>query len=130
MAPDARQLVQTGIPNLDTLLGGGIPRRQLLTITGNPGTGKTVFCSQIAFRAAACGPSVVIATVTSEPHDKLVDQLSGFAFFRPELLGEQVFLVSAYTALKKGPKEARDLLLGTVRERSAKLLFIDGVRAV
>ena len=68
--------------------------------------------------------------MTSEPHDKLIDQLSAFNFFRPELLGEQVFLISAYAPLKKGAKEARDLILGTVRERSAKLLFIDGVRAI
>jgi len=33
---------------------------------------------------------VVFATLTSEPHDKLVEQLSGFKFFRGELLGEQV----------------------------------------
>jgi len=130
MAPGARQLFQTGIPSLDTLLGGGIPRRQVFTITGNPGSGKTILGSEIAFLTAARGVSVVIATVTSEPHDKLLDALSGFTFFRPELLGEQVFLISAWAPLKKGSKEARDLIIDTVHERSAKLLLLDGVRAI
>jgi circadian clock protein KaiC len=130
MAPGARQLFPTGIPGLDTLLDGGIPRRHLLTIAGNPGCGKTILGSQIAFLTAARGLSVVVATLTSEPQDKLIDSLSGFTFFRPELLGEQVFFISAYAPLKKGSKEARDLILGTVRERSAKLLFLDGVRAI
>ncbi len=130
MAPGARQLFPTGIPSFDTLLGGGIPRRRMLTITGNPGSGKTILGSQIAFLAAARGLPVVFATVTSEAQDKLVEELSGFTFFRPELLGEPVFLISVYAPLKKGAKEARDLILGTVLERSAKLFFLDGLRPI
>src|SRR5437762_2622949 len=122
--------LQTGIPGLDTLLDGGIPLRNTLVVTGEPGTGKTILCSQIAFLAAARGLPVVIATVTSEPHDKLLEDLSGFAFFRPELLGDQVFVISAYASLKNGAKEARNLILDTVRSHSAKVLFIDGLRSI
>jgi len=129
-SPSATPLFTTGIPSFDMLLGGGIPRRQTLIVTGNPGCGKTILCSQVAFHAASRGLPVVLATVTSEPHDKLMEALSGFSFFRRELLGEKVFLVSAYASLKKGSKEARDILLQTVRERGAKLIFIDGLRAI
>ena len=125
-----QKLFETGIESFDLLLGGGIPRRQTLIVAGNPGCGKTILSSQIAFLAAARGLPVVLATVTSEPHDKLVDALSGFSFFRHELLGEKLFLVSAYASLKKGAKEARDTLLHTVRERGAKMLFIDGLRSI
>ncbi len=124
------QCFETGIQSFDRLLGGGIPRRQVVIVTGNPGCGKTILCSQVSFLAAARGLPVVLATVTSEPHDKLMEALTGFTFFRRELLGEKVFLVSAYSSLKKGAKEARDTLLHTVRERGAKLLFIDGLRAI
>ncbi len=125
-----QQLFETGIQSFDRLLGGGIPRRQTLIVAGNPGCGKTILCSQVAFQAAARGLPVVLATVTSEPHDKLVEALSGFSFFQRELLGEKLFLMSTYASLKKGAKEARDILLHTVRERGAKLLFIDGLRAI
>ena len=123
-------LFTSGIPSFDALLGGGIPERQALIVTGTPGCGKTVLCSQVAFEAAARGIPVVVATVTSEPHDKLMGALSGFDFFQPELLGDKLFVISAYSALKRGPKEARDLLLQTVRERGAALLFIDGLRSI
>ncbi|MDC0707844.1 ATPase domain-containing protein [Stigmatella sp. ncwal1] len=126
----SQQIFLSGIPSFDVLLGGGIPRRQSLIITGDPGCGKTILCGQVAFRAAARGVPVVLATVTSEPHDKLVQALSGFSFFDRGLLGEKLFLVSAYASLKKGAKEARDMLLHTVRERGAKLLFIDGLRSI
>jgi circadian clock protein KaiC len=124
------QCFETGIQSFDRLLGGGIPRRQTIIVTGNPGCGKTILCSQVSFLAAARGLPVVLATVTSEPHDKLMEALTSFSFFRRELLGEKVFLVSAYSSMKKGAKEARDILLHTVRERGAKLLFIDGLRSI
>jgi circadian clock protein KaiC len=123
-------LLDTGIPSFDTLLGGGIPRRQSVIVTGDPGCGKTVLCSQVAFLAAARGLPVVLATVTSEPHDKLVSELSGFSFFERELLDEKLFVMSAYSTLKQGARETRDLLIQTVRKRGAKLLFIDGLRAI
>jgi circadian clock protein KaiC len=130
MVLGANKLFETGIPNLDLLLGGGIPRRQTLIVTGSPGGGKTILVNQIAFLAAAKGVPVVFSTLTSEPHDKLVEQLSGFKFFRRELLGEGVFLINTYAAMKKSGKEARDLLLGAVRERGARLLVIDGMRSM
>jgi len=130
MAAPPTTALQTGIPGLDTLLGGGIPLRNTIVVTGEPGSGKTILCSQIGFLAAARGLPVVFATVTSEPHDKLLEELSGFAFFRRELLGDDVFVVSAYASLKNGAKEARNLILDTVRARSAKVLFLDGLRSV
>ncbi|RKI51402.1 circadian clock protein KaiC [Corallococcus sp. AB049A] len=123
-------LFQSGIPSFDVLLGGGIPPRQSFIVTGTPGSGKTVLCSQVAFSAAARGVPVVVVTVTSEPHDKLMESLSSFSFFQPDLLGEKLFLISAYSALKRGPKEARELILQTVRERGAAMLFIDGLRSI
>src|SRR5437899_6886716 len=130
MALDGNRLFETRVPSLDVLLSGGIPRRQTLIVTGSPGGGKTILVNQIAFLAAAQGVPVVFSTLTSEPHDKLVEQLSGFKFFRRELLGEQVFLINTYGAMKKSGKEARDLLLGAVRERAASLLVIDGMRSM
>ncbi|HZI16789.1 MAG TPA: ATPase domain-containing protein [Myxococcus sp.] len=123
-------LFDTGIPSFNTLLGGGIPRRQAIIVAGDPGCGKTVLCSQVAFLAAARGLPVVVATVTSEPHDKLLGELTSFSFFKPELLDEKLFVMSAYPTLKQGAKETRDLLIHTVRKRGARLLFIDGLRAI
>jgi circadian clock protein KaiC len=122
--------ISTGIPMLDRLLGGGIPPRQTLIVTGDPGTGKTVLCSQIAFAQAARGNSVVLSTLASEPQEKLIAELSQFSFYDPERVGNELFVVSAYPWVQKGPKEARELLLKTVKERKAKLLFLDGVRSL
>ncbi|HUS68949.1 MAG TPA: ATPase domain-containing protein [Kofleriaceae bacterium] len=124
------QIRPVGIPSLDVLLGGGIPTRQTVIVTGDPGSGKTILCSQIAFTQAARGHNVVVATVASESHDKLIDELSGFDFFDGDRIGREVYLVSAYPYLARGPREARELLLRTVRERKADLLYLDGARSL
>lgn len=126
----SKRIISTGVANLDLLLGGGIPARQSVIVTGDPGTGKTILCSQIAFAHAAQGNNVVLATVASEAQDKLMEELSGFSFFNADLVSKEIFLVSAYPWLQRGPKEAKDLLLKTMRERKAKLLFVDGLRSL
>jgi KaiC/GvpD/RAD55 family RecA-like ATPase len=47
---DAR--ASTGIPGLDDLLEGGFPVGSLITLTGRPGTGKTIFGSQFLYQGA------------------------------------------------------------------------------
>ena len=78
---ERRELIQTGIPGFDVLLGGGIPCRQAIVIAGNPGSGKTVLATQIAFAQAVAGRNIVVATLTSEQHLKLLDDLRDFSFF-------------------------------------------------
>jgi circadian clock protein KaiC len=126
----SKQIVETGIPTLDLLLGGGIPARQSVVVTGEPGAGKTVLCSQIAFGQVARGRRVVIATVASESQDKLLEELQGFSFYDPDRVGDEIYLVSIYPALQRGPKEAKDLLLKAMRDRKASMLFIDGLRSL
>jgi len=118
-----KRIISTGVPSLDLLLGGGIPARQSMVVTGDPGSGKTILCSQIAFAHAARGQNVVLATIASESQDKLIEELRGFTFFDPERVGRELFLVSVYPALQKGPKEAKDLLLRTMKDRKAKLVL-------
>src|SRR5208282_3788221 len=39
----------TGISGLDEILGGGFPQGRVLLVLGEPGAGKTIFCSQFLF---------------------------------------------------------------------------------
>lgn len=89
-----------------------------------------MLASQIAFHHAAQGTPVVLATTTSESQAKLLEDLAGFSFFARGKLGEELFFLSIYTWLKKGAREAREILINTVRERKARLLVVDGLRSV
>jgi len=45
----------TGLPELDGMLEGGFPSGSLITLTGRPGTGKTIFGSQFLHHGAKQG---------------------------------------------------------------------------
>lgn len=44
--------VTTGSKMLDSLLDGGFPKGSAILVDGNPGTGKTVFCTQFLYHGA------------------------------------------------------------------------------
>ncbi len=41
---------KTGIPGLDDILYGGIPKGNLVVLSGDPGSGKTVFCAEFLLK--------------------------------------------------------------------------------
>ncbi|HTE21055.1 MAG TPA: ATPase domain-containing protein, partial [Armatimonadota bacterium] len=45
--------LSTGVPGLDTVLGGGLPEYSFNVIAGSPGSGKTTLAQQIVFAQAS-----------------------------------------------------------------------------
>ena len=46
---------QMGVPGLDEVLGGGLPRNHLYLLQGKPGTGKTTLALQYLLEGARRG---------------------------------------------------------------------------
>ncbi|MEM2005052.1 MAG: KaiC domain-containing protein [Zestosphaera sp.] len=59
--------VETGVPGLDGLLFGGIPKRNIVLISGGPGTGKTIFSHQFLYHGLTCGEPGVLITLEEHP---------------------------------------------------------------
>ena len=47
--------IQTYVPGLDGLVDGGFPKGAIILISGTPGTGKSILCSQILYNNALKG---------------------------------------------------------------------------
>ncbi|MEM5815302.1 MAG: ATPase domain-containing protein, partial [Candidatus Aenigmatarchaeota archaeon] len=41
--------IKTLIPGFDELVNGGIPKRNVVLLSGGPGTGKSIFAQQFVF---------------------------------------------------------------------------------
>lgn len=124
-------LVQTGVPGLDTVLSGGIPAGALVIISGSPGAGKTVLTQQICFNLAARGAGrAVYFSTLSEPHDKLLRQLETFSFFDTRYLGDTVLLFALQEFLKQGLEATAEVIVQTTRQQRAHLVCIDGYRTI
>lgn len=64
--------ISSGTPQLDLVLGGGLPRSGISLIIGMPGSGKTIFAQQYVFaNARPDRPAVYLSTV-SEPLEKIL----------------------------------------------------------
>jgi KaiC/GvpD/RAD55 family RecA-like ATPase len=60
--------VGTGIPGLDQLIGGGIPKGFNVLVSGRPGTGKTILALQYLCEGAKKGENGLYITVDANSH--------------------------------------------------------------
>ena len=73
--------IPTGVPGLDTVLGGGLCEYSLNLIAGPPGSGKTTLTQQILFANATKARPALYFTVLGEPTVKMLRYQQQFAFF-------------------------------------------------
>ncbi len=126
-SPPDLERVPTGIPGLDTILRGGLPRGGIYLVEGHAGTGKTILASQLAFARLAAGARAVYVTLLTESHSRLLAQLRTLAFFDPAAVGDALYFLSAAGTLEDaGLDGVLDLVRRAVRERRATLLVVDG----
>src|SRR5919205_1972011 len=95
----------TGVPGLDTVLGGGLPTGDLVFIIGTHGSGKTILALQMAFARVRSGCKALLLTAFSESHDKLIAHLSNLDFFDASLVGQQLQFLSILSMLDEEVEE-------------------------
>lgn len=65
--------IPTGIIGLDELIGGGFQKGKTYLISGEAGTGKTIFCLQYALEGLAKGENTVYLTIDERPTHLIQD---------------------------------------------------------
>ena len=120
----------TGVPNLDEILGGGLPDRTLTLLVGVPGAGKTILATQIAVHHARQGQRVLIFTALSESHDQMLADLAGFAFADPTLIGDSLRFYSVQGVLEEGLPAVSALIVETTRREHAAFVVLDGFHGI
>ncbi len=80
--------VTTGIPGLDKLLYGGIPKGHVVLISGVAGAGKTTFLSQFCWEGLQKGEKALFITLEESPEEIKGDMLQyGWDFEQYEKKG-------------------------------------------
>lgn len=127
--PDLRQLV-TGIPGLDTILGGGLPALSFNILGGPPGSGKTTFAQQLMFGLAGPGCKALFFTAMGEPPIKMLRYQQQFRFFDVDKVGESVNFISLASQVEEGNYDGvLAQILDEVRVHQPALVFIDSFRS-
>lgn len=69
---------KSGIPGFDELLYGGIPKGNLVVLSGDPGSGKTVFCLMFLFEGATRYDEPGVYVSLEESADGILSNASEF----------------------------------------------------
>ena len=99
-------MIPTGVPGLDTVLGGGFFHPSIMILGGTAGSGKTICATQILFAAAAAGEQCVYVSGISEPLMSVRNYMSSFSFFSEDLFQEgQMTFVDLEQYILEGPEK-------------------------
>jgi circadian clock protein KaiC len=127
-APD-KELISTGIRNLDEMLTGGLISGSSIALAGPPGSGKTILAQQIAFQNATDKNPVVYFSTLSEPGTKTLFYLNKFSFFEPKKLDKSIHFVDLGVLVRaEGLKQTLALIMDRVRTLKPAIVIIDSFK--
>lgn len=120
--------VKTGVQGLDEIIGGGIPKGQLVLLSGTCGTGKTTMCSQYIYNGLQNFKENGIYLSFEELPQNIKNNVAQFGMnFAPyEKSGK-------FSFIKYDPyhvEEVFDILENAVRDMNAQRVVIDSVSAL
>ena len=121
----------TGVPHLDTILGGGLVRGSSYIVQGQPGAGKTILANQISFARAAEGGRTLYLSLLAESFSQLFGFLRSLDFFDLSQVPDHIYYESIYSeARERGLESLVKQIRREVRERRPDIVVIDGLFAV
>ena len=124
-------LLHTGVPGLDTLLGGGLPEFSFNLVAGPPGSGKTTLAHQIMFALATPERRALFFTVLGEPPLKMLRYQQQFSFFDVKKVGPAIRYVNLGETLRTGDfSGVLERIVAEVEAFSPSLVFVDSFRSV
>lgn len=131
--------LSTGIPEFDKLIEGGIPQGFFVAITGEPGTGKTIFSLHFIAEGLKEGDLCIYVT-TEESRDSIIRQAKQFGWDFEEYIEKKLIIIDALMKEKNDEWSLTELtpeeLINKIVEAKQKLgygrarLVIDSVSAL
>jgi circadian clock protein KaiC len=130
------ELAGTGIPGLDDVLRGGLPRNRMYLVQGDPGSGKTTMGLQFLLEGRRHGESGIYISL-SETRDEISAvaashrwSLDGIHLVEMNAVEQQLTLEDENTLFEPSEVELRELmqrLLGDVERTGATRVVLDSL---
>ncbi len=123
--------LQTHVPGLDEVLGGGLPEFSFNLIAGQPGCGKTTLAHQMMFALATPERPAIYFTVLGEPPLKMLRYQQQFDYFDSRAINQSVRFISlSDDALSGNFDRVLERIVAEVTAVGPGLVFVDSFRSV
>ena len=119
--------IPSGIPGFDEIIGGGFIPNSINLVSGETGTGKTIFCSQFIWNALCIGENGVYTTTQQIP-DEIRDDVAIFG--RDFRKAEEMDQCRIIYIKPQDMKKIVDIILKNVKAINAKRLVIDSITTI
>ncbi len=101
--------LSTGVPGIDEMLQGGIPRGFFVAVVGEPGTGKTIFSIHFIAQGIREGDKNIYVT-TEESRESIIRQAAQFGFdFESAIEEGKLIIIDALMGGRDDPWSLRDV---------------------
>jgi circadian clock protein KaiC len=121
----------TGVPGLDSLLGGGLPEFSFNLIAGLPGSGKTTLAHQIMFSLATPNNRALFFTVLGEPALKMLRYQQQFPFFEVDKIAKSIRFINLAADLVEGNFDCVLVrITEEVKDFAPSFVFVDSFLSV
>jgi len=123
--------LSTGVPDLDAVLGGGLPEYSFNILAGPPGSGKTTLAHQIMFANASSERPALYFTILGEPTLKMLRYQQQFDFFDASKVEDSIrFINLSDTVLESDLSVVLDRIKAEVEAASPGLVLVDSFRTL
>jgi circadian clock protein KaiC len=124
-------LLDTGIPGLNDVLGGGLPALSFNLIAGGPGSGKTTLAMQLLFANATAARPGLFVTLLGETTLKMLRYQQQFDFFDLSRVGSDVHFVNLSEEALSGNLDAvLARITGEVDRLGPGIVVVDSFRSL
>jgi circadian clock protein KaiC len=124
------KVLTSGIPTLDSILGGGFPEYSSNLIAGDPGSGKTTLCHQILFANASPERPALYFTIVGEPPLKMLRYQQQFTFFDPAKVDRSIHFMNLNQEVLDSLDKALETIVGEVERRNPAFVVVDSFRSL
>ncbi|MFH1255989.1 MAG: ATPase domain-containing protein [Candidatus Diapherotrites archaeon] len=114
---------KSGIPGLDELMGGGVPKGNLVVLSGDPGSGKTVFCWQFLYEGAKTFAENGVYVSLEETEESILEGAKEFGWELKELIDKgklKIITIELYDF-----ERLKNTIEDTIRSIGAKRVVVD-----
>jgi circadian clock protein KaiC len=126
--------VSTGVPGLDSILGGGFPRNHLYLVEGTPGTGKTTLALQFLLAGQKQGARGIYVTLSesrrelhevARSHGWSLDEIEVVELSTEANVGDETYTVFHPAELEL--QQTMSAVLTAIEQSSPSLIVLDSL---